>query len=81
MSPRAFSRSATQPGRVRPLHASGQPLYIMRVSPTLRLVYTLVGDTVYVVDLVQRATLERFAVRKAARRKAFKVVTNAEAGG
>jgi hypothetical protein len=45
---------------------SGQPLYKMRVSPSLRLIYTMVGDTVYVVDVVERATLNHFAGRSAA---------------
>ena len=62
-SPQDFER-ATLCGRVRQLHTSGQPLYMLRVSPTLRLVYTLVGETVYIVDLVERATLDRFAARK-----------------
>lgn len=66
-SPRAFAHAAARPGRVRHLHTSGQPLYMMRVSPSLRLVYTRVGDTVYVVDLVEQATLDRFALRKTAR--------------
>jgi len=49
------------------MHTSGQPLYMMRVSPSLRLIYTMVGDTIYVVDLVERATLDRFALQKAAK--------------
>ena len=67
-SPRAFANAAALPGRVQRMHTSGQSLYMMRVSPTLRLVHTLVGDTIYVVDLVERATLDRFAIRKAAKK-------------
>ena len=37
---------------------------MMKVSPTLRLIYTTVGDTIYVVDVVERATLSHFAARK-----------------
>jgi hypothetical protein len=40
---------------------------MIRVSPSLRLIYTTVGDTVCVLDLVERATLDHFALRKAAR--------------
>jgi hypothetical protein len=60
-SPRDFARLAGDPGRVQLLHSSGQPLYLMRVTPRLRLVYTMIGETVYVLDLVERATLDRFA--------------------
>ena len=71
-SSRAFEHAAALPNRVQPMKASGQPLYMMRVSPSLRLVYTLVGDTVYVLDVVKRATLDRFAVRKSVKSAAKK---------
>lgn len=60
-SPQAFARAATSAGRVEPLPASGQPLYMMNVSPELRLVFTKIGDTVHVIDLVEQATLDHFA--------------------
>jgi hypothetical protein len=41
---------------------------MMRVTPSLRLIYTLVGDTIYVVDIIERATLNHFALRKTAKR-------------
>src|SRR5262245_33865855 len=63
-SPQSFAQATRRPGSVRHLHTSGQPLYLMRVSPKLRLVYTMVGETPYVVDLVEGATLARFAHRK-----------------
>ena len=63
-SPHTFARAAAAPGRVQQMRTSGQPLYMMRVSPGLRLIYTTVGDTVYVVDVVERATLKHFAARK-----------------
>jgi hypothetical protein len=66
-SPQTFTRAASAPGRVQQMRTSGQPLYMMRVSPNLRLIYTTVGDTVYVVDVVERATLNHFAARKAAK--------------
>jgi hypothetical protein len=61
-SPRSFTEAADRPGQVRVLHASGQPLYLMRVSRSLRLVYTFVGETAYVLDLVEQATLDHFAL-------------------
>ena len=56
--------------RVQQMPTSGQPLFMMRVSPGLRLIYTTVGDTVYVVDLVERATLNYFAARENAKKVA-----------
>jgi hypothetical protein len=66
-SPQSFSRAAAAPGRVQQMRTSGQPLYMMRVSPGLCLIYTMVGDTVHVLDLVERATLNHFAARKVAK--------------
>jgi hypothetical protein len=65
-SPRSFATAAAVPGRVQQIATSGQPLYKMWISRSLRLIYTMVGDTVYVVDVVERATLKHFASRKAA---------------
>lgn len=67
-SPQSFATAAAMPGRVQQMATSGQPLYKMRVSPSLRLIYTMIGDTVYVVDVVERATLNHFAGRKAAKK-------------
>jgi hypothetical protein len=69
-SAQSFANGAAIPGRVRMMRTSGQPLYMMRVSPSLRLIYTLVGDTVYVLDVVERATLDRFALSKSAKKAA-----------
>ena len=69
-SPQSFATAAAVPGRVQQMATSGQPLYKMRVSPSLRLIYTMVGDTVYVVDVVERATLDHFAAKKNARKSA-----------
>lgn len=67
-SPQSFASAAAKPGRVQQIATSGQALYKMRVSPSLRLIYTMVGDTVYVVDVVERATLNHFAARKVAKK-------------
>ncbi len=77
-SPRSFETAAAMPGRVQQMATSGQPLYKMRVSPSLHLFYTMVGDTIYVVDVVERATLNHFAGRKAAK-KGTKVIAKSGA--
>jgi hypothetical protein len=64
----SFTRAANAPGRVQQMRTSGQPLYMMRVSSGLRLIYTTVGDTVYVVDLVEGAMLNHFAASKNAKK-------------
>jgi hypothetical protein len=74
-SERSFATAAAIPGRVQQMANSGQPLYKMRVSPSLRLIYTMVGDAAYVVDIVERATLNRFAGRKAAEKAGKTQVT------
>ena len=63
-SPELFGDSADWPRRSNRLHTTGQQLYMMRVTPSLRLIYTFVGETVCVLDLVDRATLDRFASDK-----------------
>jgi len=68
-SPTSFALAAAKPGRVQQMATSGQPLYKMRVSPSLSLIHTMVGDTVYVVDLVERATLKYFADERKAGKK------------
>lgn len=52
---------------------------MLRVTQSLRLVYTLVGDTAYVVDLIEHATLKHFTKRKVAAAKAFDKKANANA--
>jgi hypothetical protein len=79
-SRRAFATAAAMPGRVRQMATSGQPLYMMRVSPSLRLIYTMVGDTFYVVDVVERATLNHFAGRKAAKKATKAIAKKATKG-
>jgi hypothetical protein len=79
-SPQAFALAAAKPGRVHQMPTSGQPLYMMKLSSSLRLIYTMVGDTIYVVDVVENATLSYFARRKAGKKAAqanAKVASNA----
>jgi hypothetical protein len=64
-SPQAFAAFAAVPRRVQQMRITGQPLYMMKVSRSLRLIYTTIGETISVVDLVERATLNHFAVQKA----------------
>jgi hypothetical protein len=67
-SQQSFLRAVAVPGRVQQMRTSGQPLYMMKVTPGLRLIYTTVGDTYYVVDLVERATLNHFTARKSVKK-------------
>ena len=69
-SVRAFTQATLMPGRVKQMAITGGPLYCMRVSSSLRLYYTTIGETAYVVDIVERATLRYFAKQKAAKKLA-----------
>jgi hypothetical protein len=47
-------------GRVHRLPAD-EPLYSIRVPPDIRVIFTRRGDTIIVVDILRRGTLETFA--------------------
>lgn len=79
-SPQAFATAAAVPGRVQQMRTSGQPLYKMKVSPSLRLIYTMVGETIYVVDLVERATLAHFAASRSPKKPTKAVAKKSKAG-
>jgi mRNA-degrading endonuclease RelE of RelBE toxin-antitoxin system len=66
-SPESFSRFASMTGRVRQLRATGSPYYALRITPSLRLIYTMVGETVYVLDLVEQATFRYMRARRKSR--------------
>lgn len=68
-SPKIFAEVAALPGRVHQLANSGQLLYKLKVTQSLILIYTMIGDTVYVVDLVERATLMHFARQKSNKKR------------
>ncbi len=40
---------------------------MMKVTPQIRLVYSKSGDSIQILDLVERATMDRFAPKKVAR--------------
>src|SRR5258708_1547229 len=62
-SPQSFAAFASDSGRVGRVKNPGQNLYTLRISPNIRLIFTRTADGVQVVDLVERATLNRFAVK------------------
>lgn len=62
-----FALAVARPGHVRVLPTSGQPLFMMRVSDSLRLVYTKVGRTFYVLDVIEKRTLDALAAKKGQR--------------
>jgi hypothetical protein len=66
-SPESFTHAISAPGQSQIMRTSGQPLYKMRVASNLRLIYTIVGDTYHVLDVVEKATLNHFAAPKAAK--------------
>jgi hypothetical protein len=67
-SPRSFFEFSADSTRVKAIEAPGQQLYLLRVTPQLRLVYATADDGIQVLDLVERATMDRFSSRKARRK-------------
>jgi hypothetical protein len=68
-STRRFAASVANEANVKTINGGDPPLYSLRVTPELRLVYEKSGNGFRVVDLVDRATIERFSAEKA-RKKA-----------
>ncbi len=66
-SPSAFTDHAADLTSVGKLTPTGEKLYVMKVTPQIRLVYSKSGDGVQVLDLVERATLDRLARKKSAK--------------
>jgi len=64
-SSRGFTDYTSDSARVKRIEAPGEQLYMMRITPQLRLVYTESGDAIQVLDLVERATIESFSAKKA----------------
>ena len=65
-SPSAFTDHAADLSNVKKLAVAGEQLYMMRITPQLRLVYSASGDSIQVLDLVERATMDRLAPKKVA---------------
>jgi hypothetical protein len=66
-SPSAFSDHAADVTNVRKLAVAGEQLYMMKATPHIRLVYSTSGDSIQVLDLVERATMDRLAPKKVAK--------------
>jgi hypothetical protein len=65
-----FIQYASVPGRTQRLLAK-EPVYKMKVgSSGLRLIYSVVGDDIAVLDVMHKTTMDRFGSRKYRRRSA-----------
>jgi hypothetical protein len=62
-SAQSFATFAADSRRVGSVKNPAQNLYTLRISPSIRLIFTKTADGVEVLDLVERATLNRFAVK------------------
>ena len=63
-SPSAFTHHAADLTNVKKLAPAGEKLYMMKVTPQIRLVDSKSGDSIQILDLVERATLDRLARKK-----------------
>ncbi len=63
-SPSAFTDHADDLTSVEKLAPGGEKLYVMTVTPQIRLVYSKAGDSIQILDLVERATMDRLAQKK-----------------
>jgi hypothetical protein len=66
-SPSAFTARAADLSNVKKLAVAGEQLYMMKVTPQIRLVYSKSGESIQVLDLVERATMDRLAPKKVAK--------------
>jgi hypothetical protein len=65
-SPSAFIDYAADLSNVKKLTVAGEHLYLLRVTPQIRLVYSTSGGSIQILDLVERATMDRLAPKKVA---------------
>ena len=76
-----FLKSASETGKVQRI-SKEQPLYSLKVSAGLRIIYSQNGDEIVVMDLMQQATLDWFrrqgAKAKNGRRKKVRATPNAK---
>jgi hypothetical protein len=63
-SPSAFTDHDADLTIVEKLAPGGEKLYVMTVTPQIRLVYSKSGDRIQILDLVERATMDRLAPKK-----------------
>ncbi len=60
-SPQSFAALASDSSRVGRIKNPAQDLYTLRITPSIRLIFTKTAEGVQVLDLVERATLDRLA--------------------
>jgi hypothetical protein len=61
-----FLASTTDGRNVRKI-SQNDPFYVLRVPTGLRIIYSKVGDDIVVMDLMRKATLDRYGPRKLAK--------------
>jgi hypothetical protein len=66
-SPSAFTHHAADLTNVKKLAPAGEKLYVLKVTPQIRLVYSKSGDSIQILDLVERATMDHLAPKKTAK--------------
>ena len=64
-SPQHFAASVANQANVKTIQDGDPQLYSLQATPKFTLVYELNGAGFRVVDLIDRATIERFSVEKA----------------
>ncbi len=64
-SPQSFAALASDSSRVGRIKDPTQDLYTLRITPSILLIFTKTAEGVQVLDLVERATLDRFAAEGA----------------
>ena len=64
-SPQHFAATVANQANVKPIRDGDPQLYSLRATPKLRLVYEKSGKGFRVLDLIDRATMERFSAEKA----------------
>jgi hypothetical protein len=63
-SPGAFTHPADDLTNIKKLAPVGEKLYVMNVTPQIRLIYSKSGERIQILDLVERATMDRLAPKK-----------------
>lgn len=63
-SPQNFAALASDSSRVGRIKNPAQDLYTLRITPSIRLIFTKTALGVQVLDLVERATLDRFLAER-----------------
>jgi hypothetical protein len=74
-SPQSFAAFASDSSRLGRIENPEQDLRTMRVTPSIRLIFTKTAEGVQVLDLVERSTLNRFTAKGAKKESRERVPT------